>query len=66
MKNQNQADLRWTVRFSTEDDLVCTRKLIEVFARLDRVTMGRFLRLAIEQRIDDRFGRWVREAATRI
>ncbi len=56
MTKQNQADMRWTVRFSDADDLARTRELVQIGAELDRVTMGRFLRLAVEQFTTERHG----------
>jgi hypothetical protein len=45
-----------TVRFSDPDDLARTRELGHIGAELDGITMGRFLRLAIEQFIAERYG----------
>jgi hypothetical protein len=53
---QNQADMRWTVRFSDADDLARTRELVDIGAELDGMPMGRFVRLAIEQFTVDRHG----------
>src|SRR5260221_6614811 len=56
MKNEKQADNRWTVRFGDADNLARTRELVHIGAELEGMPMGRFLRLAVEHFIVARHG----------
>jgi hypothetical protein len=56
VRTRNEREIRWTVRFSNEDDLAATRALALCCARLDGTTAGQFLRLAVERFVADRYG----------